>query len=132
LVWGGGSPNREVPLSGELVFWGYALRYAEERANVGGFGVAKVPAQRPPPREPGFVAYVGCDVVRSVPLPAVDQVAAGERNDGSVAGDPGTLVASAEFVVVESRCQSKVTPQMMAPFVEAPHWGELTLWVRRL
>lgn len=132
LVWGGASPNREVPLSGELVFWGYALRYGEERTNVGGFGVARVPSHRPPPREPGLVAYVGCDVVRIVPLAAVDQVAAGERNDGSVAGDPGTSVASAEFVVVESRCQSKVTPQMMAPFVEAPHWGELTLWVRRL
>jgi hypothetical protein len=33
--------------------------------------------------------------------------------------------------VVEVRCQSRVTPQDMAPFIEAPHWGDFTLWVRR-
>jgi hypothetical protein len=132
LVWGGSSPNREVPISGELVFWGYALRYGEGRTNVGGFGVARVPAQRPPPREPGLVAYVGCNAVQVVPLGAVDQVAAGAGGDVSLAGDPGTLLASAEFVVVDSRCPSKVTPEMMAPFVEAPRWGDLAPWVRRL
>jgi hypothetical protein len=132
LVWGGGSPNREVPLSGELVFWGYALRYGEGRTSAGGFGVAKLPAQRPPPREPGLVAYVGCNVARVVPLSAVDQVAAGDGNVGSIAADPAAAVGSAEFLVVESNCQSKLKPEVMAPFIEAPHWGELTPWVRRL
>jgi hypothetical protein len=73
LAWGhGGSVNREVPISGELVFWGYALRYGEERGEAGTLAFARMPARRPPPREPGLVAYVGCDTARDVPLAEID------------------------------------------------------------
>jgi hypothetical protein len=130
LVWGGGSVNREISVSGELVFWDYALHYGEGRSQVGGFQVAKIPARRPPPREPGLVGYIGCSVARDVPLTEVDRLVAG-ANDGSPPGDPTKVVVAAEFVVIEMRCQSKVTPQTMAPFEEAPHWGDFTLWVRR-
>ena len=50
---------------------------------------------------------------------------------GLAPGNVSALVAAAEFVVVEARCQSRVTPQDMASFMEAPHWGDFTLWVRR-
>jgi hypothetical protein len=33
---------------------------------------------------------------------------------------------------VKMACQSRVTPATLAPFEEAPHWGDVTLWVRRL
>ena len=49
------------------VFWGYALRYGEARTEAGSFAFAKLPAQPPPAREPGLVAYVGCDAARTVP-----------------------------------------------------------------
>jgi hypothetical protein len=131
LVWNlGGSPNREVPLSGELVFFGYAFRYGEDRHNAGGYGVATLPARRPPPRAPGLVSYIGCNVARNVPLSEVDSLVAGGGRDGSVPPDPATLVPAAEFVVIEIPCHSKVLPQVMTGFVEAPRWGDVTLWVR--
>jgi hypothetical protein len=131
LVWGHASPAREIPISGELVFFGYALRYGEDRHPVGGFEVAKLPARRPPPREPGTVAYLGCGSGVDVPLSQIDGIVAAGGAPGVGPGDASTLVAAAEFAVVEGRCQSRVTPQDMAPFMEAPHWGDFTLWVRR-
>jgi hypothetical protein len=132
LVWNvSASINKEVPVSGELAFFGYALRYGEDRRYVGGFAIARLPATRPPPREPGLVTYVGCDTARNVPLAEIDRLVAAPGGAGSPPVDPAPLVAAAEYVVVEMRCQSKVSPQVMAPFVEAPHWGDLTLWVRR-
>lgn len=132
LVWSrSASPNSEIPVSGELVFFGYALRYGEDRHDVGGFGVAKLPARRPPPREPGTVAYVGCGSGLDVPLSGIDRVVADRGAAGVGPGDASALVAAAEFAVVEARCQGRVTAQDMAPFVEAPHWGDFTLWVRR-
>jgi hypothetical protein len=124
------SPNREIPVSGELVFFGYALRYSEDRHDVGGFEVARLPARRPPAREPGTVAYLGCGSGLDVSLSDIDRVVAA-GGTGAGPGDPGALVAAAEFAVVEARCQARVTPQDMAPFIEAPHWGDFTLWVRR-
>jgi hypothetical protein len=132
LAWGlGGSPNREIAVSGELVFWGYALRYGESRANVGAFGVANLPERRPPEREPGLVAYLGCGDVRSVALEEIDRLVAG-ANDAAPDGNPAALVAAAEFAVVDTRCPSKVDPQVLAPFEQTPRWGDFTLWVRRL
>ncbi len=131
LVWSrGASPNREIPVSGELVFFGYALRYGEDQRSAGAFQVAKLPAQRPPPREPGTVAYIGCTSALDVPWSEIDRVVA-SGGAGAPFGNVSALVASAEFVVVEANCQSRVTPQDLASFMEAPHWGELTLWVRR-
>jgi hypothetical protein len=132
LIWArAASPNREIPVAGELAFFGYALRYTEDRHDVGGFGVAKLPAQRPPAREPGPVAYLGCASGANVPLSEIDRVVASGGVIGAGPGDASTLVRSAEFVVVEARCQARVSPQDMAPFIEAPHWGDFTLWVRR-
>ena len=74
---------------------------------------------------------VGCGVVRDVPLAEVDRLVVGKGSDGRAAGDPAATVAAAEFVVVEMACQSRVTPEIMAPFVQAPDWGPLRLWVRR-
>jgi len=93
--------------------------------------VAKLAARRPPPREPGTIAYVGCNSGVDVPLSKIDRVAAAGGAPGVGPGDARALVAAAEYVVVEVRCQSRVTPQDMAPFIEAPHWGDFTLWVRR-
>ena len=132
LVWNRtATPNREIPVSGELVFFGYALRYGEVRHDVGGFAVAKLPAHRPPAREPGAVAYVGCNSGLDVPLSELDRVVAEGGAAGVGPGNASALVVAAEFAVVEARCQSRVTPRDMAPFVEAPHWGDFTLWVRR-
>jgi hypothetical protein len=131
LVWSRtASPNNEIPISGELVFFGYALRYGEDQHPVGGFEVAKLPARRPLPREPGTVAYIGCASGLDVPLSEIDRVV-GAGGAGAPPGNASALVAAAEFVVVEARCQSRVTPQDMASFTEAPHWGDFTLWVRR-
>jgi hypothetical protein len=133
LAWShSGSVNREVPVSGELVFWGYTLRYGERRTDVGAFSFASLPERRPPPREPGLVAYIGCSVAKTVPLSEVDRLVASPGFDAAPPGDPAALVSAAEFVVVEMACHSKVSPQMMAPFEEAPRWGGVTLWVRRL
>jgi hypothetical protein len=132
LVWSRAqSPNREIPVSGELVFFGYALRYGENPQDVGGFNVVKLPARRPPPREPGAVAYIGCTSGLDVPLSEIDGVVATSGRPGVGLGNASALVGAAEFVVVEAACQSRVTGQDMAPFLEAPHWGGLTLWVRR-
>jgi len=132
LVWGrGGSPNREIPVSGELVFFGYALRYGQDQHQVGGFEVATLPAVRPPTREPGMVAYLGCSSAIAVPLSDIDGVVAAGGAPGVGPGGAGKLLASAEFAVVENRCQPQVSAQDLAPFIEAPRWGDLTLWVRR-
>jgi hypothetical protein len=132
LVWNrSGSANREIPPSGELVFFGYALRYGEDQRGAGPFTVVKIPSQRPPARAPGPVAFVACDLAAVVPLDRVDRLVAGERPPGLAPSEVGSAIAAAEFVVVDSRCQSRVTPEMMAPFVEAPRWGDITLWVRR-
>jgi hypothetical protein len=131
LVWSrSASPNLEIPVSGELVFFGYALRYGEDRHPIGGFEVAKLPARRPLPREPGTVAYIGCASGLDVPLSEIDRVVAA-AGAGASPGNASALIAAAEFVVVEARCQSRVTPQDLASFEEAPHWGDFTLWVRR-
>jgi len=132
LVWSrAGSPNREISVSGELAFFGYALRYGEDRRDVGAFEVAKLPAVGPPPREPGMVAFLGCNSAITVPFSDIDGVVAAGGAPGVGPGGVSKLVAAAEFAVVEARCQSRVSPQDMAPFIEAPHWGEFTLWVRR-
>jgi hypothetical protein len=132
LVWSHGpSVDKEVPVSGELVFFGYALRYAESRQDVGAYGVAKLPMRRPPARAPGLVAYVGCGGVQDVPLAGVDAVVAGHPQ-GRTDADPSAAIAAAEFVVIEKWCPSKATPQALAPFEQASGWGDLSLWVRRL
>jgi hypothetical protein len=132
LVWShGASIDREVPVSGELVFFGYALRFAEGRQDIDAYGVAKLPERPPPAREPGLVAYIGCSVVEDVALADVDRVVAGQP-PGPADADPSAAIAAAEFVVIEKQCQSKATPQAMNPFEQAPAWGELTLWVRHL
>jgi hypothetical protein len=131
LVWAHRGGWREIPLSGELVFFGYALRYGEERADVGGFAVAKIPARRPPPREPGVVAFLGCSGARSMPLAEIDRLVAAGPAAGAAAGDPSALVAGSEFVVVETRCPSRASPEAMAPFAAAPPWGDFSLWVRK-
>ena len=48
------NPHREIPAASELVLFGYALRYGEDRREVAEYSVARLPAQRPPPREPGL------------------------------------------------------------------------------
>jgi hypothetical protein len=130
LVWTHTGGYGEIPVSGELVFWDYALRYGEDRADVGGFVVTRVPARRPPAREPGLVAFLGCGVARNVPLTEVDRLVASQRG-GEPGGDPEALLAAAELAVVERGCQGKVPPRALAPFVEAPHSGPFGLWVRR-
>jgi hypothetical protein len=132
LVWSHGpSIDREVPVSGELVFFGYALRYTEDRQDVGAFGVAKLPERRPPAREPGSVAIVACGVVRSVRLADVDPLLAGQA-PAAPDVDASAAIAAAEFVVVEKACHAKALPQAMSPFAQASDWGGFTLWVRRL
>ncbi len=132
IVWSHGpSIDREVPVSGELVFFGYALRFAEGRQDVGGLAMATLPQRRPPPREPGSVAVVGCGVVRSVPLAEVDRLLAGKAPPAADV-DASAAIASAEFVVVEKACHAKALPQAMSPFEQASDWGNFTLWVRRL
>jgi hypothetical protein len=131
LVWShGDSVDREITVSGELVFFGFAFRYTEGRQNVGNYGVGKMPARRPPAREPGPVAIVACGVVQAMPLSAVDAVMSGQPPPGPNV-DAATALAGAEFVVVEKTCHSKAIPQAMAPFEQASGWGGFTLWVRQ-
>jgi hypothetical protein len=123
--------NREIPVAGELVFFGYALRYTEDRRDAGGFAFGKLPAHAPPPREPGSVAYLGCHGVFSLTLDQVDAVVG---NDGSGSGpqaDRDAALAGAEFAVTDGRCQKEIPPTLSGPFLQAPAWGDLTLWVRR-
>jgi hypothetical protein len=134
LVWSrAGSINKEVPVSGELVFWGYALRYGEHRLDLGGFGLAELPAARPPVREPGPVTYVGCERgrPRTVPLAEVDDTVTAEGTNGPPADDLATAIAQSEYVVVKNPCRALATPAMLAPFELAPPWGDVQLWVRR-
>jgi hypothetical protein len=65
-----------------------------------------------------------------VPFAEIDRAVA-SGGAGAPPGNASALVAAAEFVVVDMHCQSRVTPQDMALFMEAPHWGDFTLWVRR-
>lgn len=131
IVWRhNGSPNREVPLSGELVFWNYALRYGDARVDQGDFGIVTIPKVAPPVVEPGLVTYLGCNAARNVSLKEIDAAAAGGAGAGA-SGDLAALVAAADFVVVERSCASKATPAVMAPFAEGAPWGAYDLWVRR-
>jgi hypothetical protein len=132
IVWRhSGSPNREVPLSGELVFWSYALRYGEARVDQGDFGIVTIPKVTPPVVEPAPVTYLGCNATRNVPLAEIDAVAAAGGAGAGASGDPAALVAAADFVVVEQSCASKATPAIMAPFTEGAPWGSYKLWVKR-
>jgi hypothetical protein len=131
LVWSRShSVNREIPVSGELVFFFYAMRFGEETRDAGGFAVAKLPGRRPPPSEPRRVAYFGCKVARSVPLEEIDRVIADE-GDPTPNPDHAELLASADFAVFNGSCGATVPPQLQAAFLQAPRWGDLTLWVRR-
>jgi hypothetical protein len=132
LVWShGDSVDREITVSGELAFFGFALRYAEGRQNIGNYGVATMPAHRPPAREPGPVAVVACGVVQAMPLADVDRIIGGQPPPGPNV-DAAAALAGAEYVVVEKSCQAKAPPGAMLPFEQAPGWGGFTLWVRRL
>ena len=124
------SQNREIPVAGELAFFGYALRYGEERRDVGVYSVAQVPWARPPARPPGLVAYVGCHGAYAVPFASIDRVVETEGRDAGAPIDPSAAVARAEFAVTDPRCQGNLSSQL-SPFFEAPRWGDLTLWVRR-
>jgi len=114
-----------------LVFFGYALRYAEGRQELGPYAVAQLASRRPPAREPGPVALIGCGVTQPMPLGEVDRVIAGQPPHGPNI-DATAAIANAEFVVVERSCHFKATPAAMAPFEQASGWGGWTLWVRRL
>jgi hypothetical protein len=126
-----GSPNREVPLSGELVFWNYTLRYGEARVDLGDFGIVNIPIVAPPAIEPGLVTYLGCNGARNVALKEVDALVAAGGAGADAARDPAELIAAADFVVVEQACASKAAPTIMAPFAEAAPWGSYNLWVKR-
>jgi hypothetical protein len=132
ILWShGDSIDREVPISGELVFFGYALRYAEGRQELGPYAVARLASTRPPAREPGPVALIGCGVTQAMPLGEVDGVIAGKPPSGPNV-DATAAITNAEFVVVERSCHFKATPAAMAPFEQASGWGGWTLWVRKL
>jgi hypothetical protein len=132
ILWShGDSIDREVPISGELVFFGYALRYAEGREELGPYAVARLASHRPPAREPGLVALIGCGVVRAMPLGEVDRVIGGQPPSGP-STDATAAIAASEFAVVERSCHFKATPAAMAPFEQASGWGGWTLWVRKL
>jgi hypothetical protein len=131
LVWGPSSVNHEVPISGELVFWDYALRYGEDRHSVGTFTVATIPARRPPESDQaGLATYVGCDAVRTVPLSEIDATVTANGSNGPPAADLEAAIAAAEFVVAKAACQTRAT-SLLGPFEQAPSWGDVTLWVRR-
>jgi len=132
MVWSRShSPAQENALSAELVFFGYALRYGEARRDLGQFAVARLPARRPPANPPGMVVYAACNgTVHGVPLADIDRVAKTEGRDLGAGGDPGALLASAEFVVINSRCPGNLSSRLSS-FIEAPRWGDLTIWVRR-
>jgi hypothetical protein len=125
------SINREIPISGELVFFGYAMHYGEERRDAGGFAVAKLPAQRPPSREPGLVAYVGCNGAYAVSLAEIDRLVESDGRGAGPGGDAEALLTTAELAVVDPRCPGDVHTQLTDSFTETPRWGDLTLWVRR-
>jgi len=133
LVWARSqSPVQENALSAELVFFGYVLRYGEARRDIGQFGVARLPAQRPPAIPPGTVVYPACNgTVHGVPFADIDRVVATDGRDLGAGGDPGALLASAQFVVINSRCPGNLASQLSTSFMEAPRWGDMTLWVRR-
>ena len=132
LVWSrSASPNREIPVSGELVFFGYALRYGEDRHDVGGFECREASGPPPAAAGTGDGRLYRLRERRRRPLSEIDRVVAA---GGRPAPAPATRARSSprpSSSVVDARCQSRVTPQDMAPFVEAPHWGDFTLWVRR-
>jgi len=126
------SPNREIPISGELVFFDFAFHHAKDRRDAGAFATAAMPTLRPAPKEPGVVAYFGCKTVRTVPWTDIDGIVSADGDQGTAPDvDAGTLLASADFAVVDERCRAHVTPQLDTLFLQAPRWGDRTLWVRR-
>ena len=122
---------QDDPVSSELVFFGYALRYGEARRDAGGFAIARLPAQRPPANAPGTVVYAACNGTYAVPFADIDRAV---KNGGvglGAGGDPAALLAGAEFAVVDSRCRGNITAQLSS-FMEAPRWGELALGAAEL
>lgn len=124
------SVNREIPVSGELVFFGYAMRYLHATRDAGHFAFGRIPGKPAPSDEPGAVAFFGCKGDGMTTIGEVDRVVDIEGlglGKQEVAG----LLERGEFVVVDPRCRRQVEPQLHSAFLRAPQWGDLTLWVRR-
>ena len=123
------NPHREIPAASELVLFGYALRYGEDRREVAEYSVARLPAQRPPPREPGLVIYAACNGAHAVGSTSDRVIAEGAGGRGA-GGDLRAMLTGAEYAVVDPRCQGDLSA-LRSSFMQAPALGRLTLWVRR-
>jgi hypothetical protein len=131
VVWGRShSINREIPVSGELVFFGFVLRYGANRRDAGGFAVADLPTRTPPPREPGLTAYFGCHGAYAVPLEDVDRWVDSDGHGEGPGDRPDAILSSAEYAVVDGRCEQTAPSELATSFIQAPSWGDLTLWIR--
>jgi hypothetical protein len=130
------SINREIPVSGELIFYDFVFHYGRERRDFGGSGVVSMPSVRPAARNPGMVAYLGCRGQNAMPLAELDAAAANDDErprlqEADAAARITQLVDNAAFVVIRERCGNPVPPSVSESFVAAPRWGDLALWVRR-
>jgi hypothetical protein len=130
------SINREIPVSGELIFYDFVFHHGMERRYFGGYGVVRLPGTRPVGTRPGMVAYLGCRGQNEMTLSELDAEVG--RDDGvprpqeaDVAARISRLVDSAAYVVIREGCQNPVPPSVAQSFEAAPSWGALSLWVRR-
>jgi hypothetical protein len=130
------SINREIPVSGELVFYEFVFHHGRERRDFGALGVVNMPSVRPEASPPGLVAYLGCQGERDMQWSEIDAAVASDSRaphsqDADTAARMDELVSRAAFVVVNERCQDRLPWPVQQSFVAAPRWGDLTLWVRR-
>ena len=137
IVWSTSqSVNREIPVSGELIFFDFIFHYTEQHRYINGFGVANMPSVRPPAKEPGSVLYLGCQTQRDMPLTEIDATVAGDGGSPSAKDEEAKarfnkLAEQVRYVVIRERCQNEVPSTVQQSFMCVPRWGDVTLWVRR-
>jgi len=137
IVWNASqSINREIPVSGELVFYDFVFHHGEQRRSFGGHIVVNMPSVRPPARPPSSVVYLGCQTQGKMSLSEIDGAVARDggsprRQEPDAAARIADLVGEVRFVVIREACQNGVPLSVLQSFEAAPRWGDLTLWIRR-
>ncbi len=130
------SVNREIPLSGELVFFDFVVHHTADKHEFGRFSVAKMPAERPAEKQPGPVLFLGCQEQRILSLSELDDAVA--KDSGSPSGKKdgdaervAKLLDQAAFAVTREGCTDLVPSALAERFTSVPRWGKWTPWVRK-
>src|SRR5262249_32353363 len=133
MVWPSGTLVRDT-VAGDLAFMNYAMNYGEDRTEVAGYRVARLPSARPTDGKDDYdVAYFGCRQpsakgwyqLSQLTVPVIDAGPAPEplRPLGGI----DEAARGADFIVVDSCEAGKALPP---GFIAGARRGDTELWVR--